>query len=80
MTENEGRTRSLEAKLVYGIHSGLAVLMDLHHPPRSNGPGIVHINGSGWHAPLGYNPEPLKDTPLGPPYITALCQGGNPHD
>ena len=80
MTENEGRTRSLEAKLVYSMHSGLAVLMDLHYPPRSNGPGIDYINGSGWHAPLGYNPEPLKDTPLGPPYITALCQGGNPHD
>ncbi|MCX7235192.1 MAG: hypothetical protein NTY26_17690 [Burkholderiales bacterium] len=72
MTENEGRTRSLEAKLVYSMHSGLAA--------RSNDPGIVHINGSGWHAPLGYYPEPLKDTPLGLPYIIALCQGGNQHN
>lgn len=57
------------------MHSCLAVLMDVHHPPRSSGPGTVYINGSGWHALLGYNAEPLKDTPLWLPYITALCQG-----
>lgn len=76
MTEHEGHTRGLEANLVYGMHSGLALLMDVHHPAHSNGLGVVYINGSGWHAPLGYNAEPLKDTPLGLPYITALFQGG----
>ena len=36
MTEQEGRTRGLEAKLVYGMHSGLARLMDVHHPAHAN--------------------------------------------
>ena len=42
-----------ETNVVYGMISGLALLMDVHHPDVSNGYGLIHISGSGWTAPLG---------------------------
>jgi acetyl esterase/lipase len=44
------------------MHGGLALLMDIHHPPKRNGVGIVVIPGSGWQRPLAYDAEPLKES------------------
>jgi len=66
----------LQSNMVYGMHSGLALLMDMRRPVRSNGLGVVYINGCGWHAPMGYDAEALKDTLLGFPYIDAMCDAG----
>ena len=65
-----------EPNVVYGMYSGLALLMDVYRPETPNGYGIVYINGSGWHAPLAYSAEALKETPLGMPYIQAMQRGG----
>jgi acetyl esterase/lipase len=54
---------SVEANVVYGMYSGLALLLDVHCPERPNGYGIVHISGSGWSAPLGLDARPLKESP-----------------
>ena len=43
----------VEKNVVYGMYSGLALLMDIHHPDKPNGYGVIHISGSGWTAPLG---------------------------
>jgi len=51
----------LEKNVVYGMYSGLALLMDIHHPEEANGYGLVHISGSGWSAPLGLDARPLKE-------------------
>lgn len=67
---------SREANVVYGMHSGLALLMDVYRPETQNGHGIVYINGSGWHSPLAYSAEALKETPLGLPYIEAMAYSG----
>jgi acetyl esterase/lipase len=62
-----GWTRSVQPQtrvdrnVVYGMYSGLALLLDVHHPDRPNGYGIVCIAGSGWNAPLGYDALPLKE-------------------
>jgi acetyl esterase/lipase len=53
----------VEPNVVYGMVSGLALLLDVHYPDRSNGYGIVHISGSGWGAPLGLDARPLKESP-----------------
>jgi hypothetical protein len=37
----------IETNVVYGMYSGLALLMDVHHPDKPNGYGIVFIPGSG---------------------------------
>ena len=68
--------RQTQSNIVYGMHSGLALLLDVHHPQQSNGHGVIYINGSGWHAPLGHDATPLKETPLGLPYIEAMCAAG----
>lgn len=50
----------VESNVVYGMYSGTALLMDVHHPADPNGYGIVFIPGSGWHEPLSFDAEPLK--------------------
>jgi acetyl esterase/lipase len=51
----------VEKNVVYGMYSGLALLMDVYHPENPNGYGIIHISGSGWSAPLSLDARPLKD-------------------
>lgn len=53
----------IEANLVYGMYSGLALLLDIYYPDQPNGYGIIHISGSGWSAPLGLDANPLKASP-----------------
>lgn len=52
----------VEKNVVYGMYSGLALLMDVHRPETANGYGVILIAGSGWHAPLGYGAGALKET------------------
>src|SRR5262245_56751952 len=67
---------TVERNVVYGMYSGLAMLMIVYHPAKSNGHGILYINGSGWHSPLAYAAVPLKETPLGIAYAEALQNAG----
>ena len=50
----------VERNVVYGMHSGLALLMDVYYPETPNGSGIIFIWGSGWHAPLSAAASQLK--------------------
>ncbi|MBL8176570.1 MAG: alpha/beta hydrolase [Bryobacterales bacterium] len=50
-----------ERNVIYGMHSGLALLMDVYKPVEGNGYGVVVIPGSGWHATVGYGAQPLKE-------------------
>jgi len=52
--------KSVERNVVYGMLSGLALLMDVYHPKTPNGRGIVHLTGSGWHGMLGYDSTEQK--------------------
>ena len=53
---------SVERNVVYGMYSGLALLLDVHYPERTNGYGIVCVPGSAWTAPLAYDAKPLKES------------------
>src|SRR5260370_17239248 len=50
----------IESNVLYGMYSGLALLMDVYYPEKPNGYGVVFISGFGWHANQEYNSEPLK--------------------
>ena len=50
----------VQENVVYGMYSGLALLMDVHYPAEPNGHGVLFIRGSGFHAPLSLNAQPLK--------------------
>ena len=56
----EEKLVQIETNIVYGMYSGLALLLDIYRPVQANGFGIIHISGSGWSAPLGPDAQPLK--------------------
>ena len=66
----------VEANVIYGMYSGLALLMDVWHPERPNGYGVVHISGSGWHAPMEMNAEPLSHNAQTRMYGKRLADAG----
>lgn len=66
----------VDSNVVYGMYSGTALLLDVHHPARPNGFGIIFIPGSGWSAPLGYAAPPLKESDQVGMYVPSLTEAG----
>lgn len=66
----------VEENVVYAMRGGLAMLLDVHYPERSNGFGIIFIPGSGWHAPLTYDAAPLKASGFAKLYAPPLTEAG----
>jgi acetyl esterase/lipase len=67
-------TVRVERNVVYGMYSGLALLLDVHRPAKPNGFGIVFIAGSGFQASPDYGAKPIKETQIdlwGPPLTAA---------
>jgi acetyl esterase/lipase len=67
-------TPAIERNVVYGMVSGTALLLDVHHPAHPNGLGVVFISGSGWQASTDYGAAPLKEQQIGlwgPPLLAA---------
>ena len=54
----------VESNVVYGMYSGLALLLDVHQPEQPNGYGVVFIPGSGWGAGLSYDAAPFLLAPM----------------
>jgi acetyl esterase/lipase len=50
----------VDRNVVYGMYSGLALLMDVHYPVEPNGYGLILIQGSAWYAPTTYDGWQLK--------------------
>jgi acetyl esterase/lipase len=42
----------VDRNVVFGMYSGLALVMDVYYPVNPNGYGIIHISGSSWSRPL----------------------------
>jgi len=55
----------VEKNIVYGMVSGLALLMDVHYPEKPNGRGVVFVAGSGWQARGIYSAPALKEQQIG---------------
>lgn len=66
----------VERNVIYGMYSGLALLMDVYHPAKPNGYGIIYVPGSGWHSPLAYNAVPLTEHPQVKAYAQPLQEEG----
>lgn len=50
----------VERNVVYGMYSGLALIMDVYRPAKPNGAAIVAIQGSGWYVPMRYDAAPIN--------------------
>ena len=66
----------LVPNITYGMISGTALLGDLYRPHKPNGIGLLHISGSGWHAPRTYDAKPLKESPHVEVYVHPLAERG----
>jgi acetyl esterase/lipase len=66
----------VESNVVYGMYSGLALLMDVHYPQKPNGYGIIYIAGSAWHTPMRYGARPLKEDSQTQMYAKPLLDAG----
>ena len=38
----------VDRNVVFGMYSGLALIMDVYYPEKPNGYAIIHVAGSGW--------------------------------
>ena len=68
---------SVEKNVVYGMFSGLALLMDVHRPEKGNGLGVVAVTGTGFHSAASYGAPQMKEEPnqLGV-YVKPLIAAG----
>jgi len=64
-----------DANVVYGMYSGLALLMDVSYPQAPNGFGILTIGGTGWHLPETYAAPGQKDRSYAPDRDALLASG-----
>ena len=56
----------VDNNVVYGMYSGLGLLMDVYRPAQPNGIGIIAVQGSGYYSPMRYDATQLKATVTGP--------------
>ena len=66
----------MKTNVIYGMYSGLALLMDVYEPEEPNGYGVIFISGSGWSAPLGFHSTPLKHSGQEKVYAIPLMEAG----
>ncbi len=66
----------VETNVVYGMISGLALLMDVYYPEKPNGYGVLFISGSGWSAPLSLSARPLKQSRQAKIFVPSLTEAG----
>jgi acetyl esterase/lipase len=66
----------IEANVAFGMHSGLALVMDVYYPREANGLGVVWIPGSGFHASTAYDARQLKLDYWTQAHIAALIETG----
>jgi acetyl esterase/lipase len=64
----------VEHNVIFGMYSGLALLLDVYRPEQPNGFGVVFISGSGFTSRTVYGAVPLKEEQIGdwgPPLVRA---------
>ena len=66
----------VDSNVIYGMYSGLALLMDVYYPEKPNGYGIIFISGSGWTRELSLDAIPLTQTGQEKIYAQPLAQAG----
>ena len=67
---------TVQSNVVYGMYSGAALLLDVHHPATPNGYGIIFISGSGWTTPMAYSSWELKSNGQSMLYTKPLVAAG----
>jgi len=59
----ELNSAKVDRNVVFGMYSGLALIMDVYYPQKPNGYGILHITGSGWSRPPNFDAKMINHQP-----------------
>ena len=85
VTLTEARAQSASAALsppsttnvIYGLHGGLALLMDVYAPTApANGRGVIVIPGTGFHGMTGYGGRSMRESPVARQLASSLAAAG----
>lgn len=76
LTSNAVAQARVEKNVIYGMYSGLALLMDVYYPAKPNGVGVVYVAGSGFYAPLAFTAPQLKEAPSNARFGKGLTDRG----
>jgi acetyl esterase/lipase len=74
--KDEAPQFTVEQNHIYAMRSGLALVMDVYRPEKSNGIGIIFISGSGWTRELSPDATPLTQTGQETIYAVPLAESG----
>ena len=66
----------IEKNVVYGMYSGVVLLMDVQYPAQPNGLGLVVVRGTRWNSPLSYNAPPIKNLDVALNYFVRNSRRG----
>jgi len=72
----QAKEPQVERNVVYGMYSGLGLLMDVYKPEKPNGYGIVFISGSGWTRELSLDATMLSASGQEIIYAVPLAKAG----
>ena len=75
-TRAEAAPASVERNVVYGMYSGLALLMDVYRPAKPNGAAIIAIQGNGWYTSMRYDAEIIRTRAEVVAHAERLAQAG----
>lgn len=59
LTASASAQQPVEKNVVFGMYSGLALLMDVYRPAKPNGAAVICIQGSAWTSPMAYDASPI---------------------
>ncbi len=51
----------VDPNVIYGMYSGLALVMDVYHPAQPNGTAVVFVHGGHWRMSPEVDAAPFKD-------------------
>lgn len=61
LTLEDIHAAKVDPNVIYGMYSGLALVMDVYHPAQSNGYAVVFVHGGHWRMSPEVGAAPFKD-------------------
>ena len=61
LTLEDIHAAKVDPNVIYGMYSGLALVMDVYHPAQPNGYAVVFVHGGHWRMSPEVGAAPFKD-------------------
>ena len=67
---------AVDRNVVFGMYSGLTLVIDVHRPAKPDGAAIIAIQGSAWYVPMRYDAAPITARSEIQAFARHLAQAG----